>query len=576
MNICSLPEKARTGITARLFLVSCFLLFLIPAAAQVLTIGTGSVLHQGLPIEPAARFSYTQQLFYASQIGISGDITQISFQYNVQSNAFYNSNKEWSVFLGHSSLSQMQDWVPISQLSEVFTGILAQEFFGAGIPGSGWLTIPLQQAFYYDGSSNLILAVDENTDGAGYTNDDFYCTQMGTVRALNFQSLTVNPDPANPPATSNLKTHLSNTRLHFGSANIPSAPQNLYGYYADGAVRLFWDAPQAGLPEAYLIYRDGSSLGESSATAYSDITVTPGNTYLYSVQARYPDNEYSPQSNYFQVEVPLAGPNIFLFESFENQAPFSQSIPGFIIRDLDMSATWAWNNVDFPGEGSPIGWMVFAPSQTQPPLANVSAYSGSQMLAAMSATNPPNNDWLILPNLRPGTNSQFSFWARSFTSAFGLERLKVMISLGDSLPQSFIPLSGEAWYGIPATWTLYEFDLSAYANQDIFLALNCVSMDAFALFIDNLQVRGEGGYLDHESAVAAVPKPYPNPARKSFMLKSEDYFDLSIYNLRGQHLATRQKVKEFHSQDISLQPGIYLIRMQTQTQVKTFKQVILP
>jgi hypothetical protein len=576
MSSCSLPLQVPAGIIPRIILISVLLWVLLNLEAQVLTIGAGTVLHQGLPIEPVARFSYTQQLFHASQIGISGDITQISFQYHVQSNLFYNGNKEWSIYLGHSSLSQMQDWVPITQLSPVFEGILPQDNFGGGLPGSGWLTIPLHQPFYYDGSSNLIVAVDENTDGAGSTSDDFFCTQMSTIRALNFQSPSINPDPADPPATINPKTHLSNIRLHFGSGNTPTAPQNLYGYYSDGAVRLFWDPPQSGIPDAYLIHRNSISIAETAANAYSDAEAASGNTYLYSVRARFPGNELSPHSNHIQVEVPAGGPEIFLFESFEALPAFSQSIPGYSILDLDMSATWAWNNVDFPGEESPMGWMVFAPAQTQPPLSNVPAHSGSQMLVSMSAVNPPNNDWLILPNLRPGTNSRLSFWARSFTSAFGLERLRVMISTSDALPQSFTPLSGEAWIGVPATWTLYEFDLNSYAAQDLHLALNCVSMDAFALFVDDLQVSGEGGHLDREDLVAALPKPFPNPGRKSFKLSSEDNFDVSLYNLRGQHLASRRAVKEFSSEGIHLAPGMYLLRIMQQNQVHTFKQVILP
>jgi len=576
MSSRDLCTKSLQGLYPRTHLCLFFALLSFLCNAQIVEIGTGSTLHQGLPIEPLARFSYTQQLFFSSQIALSGVINQISFQYHVQSSSFYSGNKEWKIFIGHTLQSQMQGWIPISQLSLVYDGILQQDYFSAGLPGSGWLTIPLQEPFSYNGNDNLIIAVDENTDGSGTSSDDFFCTQMTGIRALNFQSLTVNPDPEDPPETFNNKTYLSNIRLRFGSGTALEAPQNLYGYYAEGAARLFWEAPQSGIPEAYVILRNGAELTETSSLHHADQTVSSGNNYSYNVRARNAAGELSLPSNTIQVDVPISDPDIFLFESFESLNAFSQNIPGFINLDLDQSPTWGWENVDYPQEGSPLAWLVFSPAHTQPPLTTVSAYSGGKMLVSMSAVNPPNNDWLILPNIRPGTSSSFSFWARSLTSAYGLERLRVLISTGDANPASFSSLSGGAYLSVPAVWTQYEFDLSSYAEQDVYLAVNCVSLDAFALFVDDLELSGDGGHLDVCEQIPMVPRPHPNPGKAGFSIKSESHIDVSVYNLRGQHLGSQNGIRDFRSDTLRLGPGLYLVKVKTAEATKVFKQVILP
>jgi hypothetical protein len=560
----------RRLVFALLFMSLCVL------NAQMVSIGNGNILHQGLPIEPLARFSYTQQLFYASEIGIAGEITHLGFQYNVQSNLFFAGNKDWKIYLGHSALNFMQNWVPAGELSLVFDGSLSQDWFDNSLPGSGWLTIPLQQGFLYDGVSNLILAVDENTDGTGSSSDDFFCREMSGIRALNFQSMSINPDPETPPATINYKHYLANLRLHFGGTQYSDAPRNLYAYYADQAVRLFWEAPVEGNPEAYLLHKDTQIISETTSTAYNDTNINAGQTYIYSVQARYPGGLLSAHSNFFSITVPVDGSEIILFESFENCPSFTQQIPGFQNLDLDGAPSWGWENLDFPSEGNVLGWLVFAPSQTTPPLTDISVPTGAKILMSSSATTPPNNDWLIFPSLHLGNSATLEFTARSFTTAYGLERLRVLISTTDSNPQSFSLLHAEDWLSLPASWTDYEFDLGVYANQDVYLALNAVSLDAFALFVDDIKVHGIGGHVDVQDQVPSALRPYPNPAQGEFSLKSQTCFDLKLYNLKGQRIASYQRIKDFNSAQLSLIPGIYILRVQQDGQQHTYRQIVLP
>ena len=557
-------------------LICLILLLPLLVGAQTITIGNGEVLHQGLPLEPAARFSYSQQLFYAAEIDQSGSITHLGFNYHINSNVFYEANKHLSIYMGHSALNTLEDWVSIQSMVSVYDGVLSLDSFDAGLPGSGWLMIPLQTPFNYDNLYNLIIAVDENSDASGNTADDFKCRSVTGSRAIQCQSPTVNPDPLNPALPATQKEHLSNIRLVFSGS--PDGPQNLHGEYNDGAVVLNWDAATAEDFAAYRIVRNGSFLAESTTNSYTDSDVSPGNTYHYLVQIRYQDGSISGSSNSVSVAIPEEGTIYLISESFESCTAFNGNVPGWQNLDLDASLTWGWDTIDFPGEGDAMGWLVFAPNLCEPPLTEICAHSGTKMLMATSSMTPPNNDWMISPYLHLGQNATLTFMARSLTAAYGLERLRVLISPASSNPDSFKTLHSENFLAVPSSWTEYSFDLSQYADQDVWLALNCVSLDAFALFVDDILLSSEGGHLDAtDDLVPSVKvRNYPNPARKSFTLVADSFFAADIYNLKGQRLHQIKGVKRFDSSALTLPAGLYLIRIKDGDKSYTIKQVVLP
>lgn len=555
-----------------------WLLILLPLSlwAQTITIGNGTLLNQGLPIEPVARYSYSQQLFLAPELIYSGSITHLGFQYNVGSTGFLVGNKQLKVFLGHSSLSTLDDWVNIQSLSEVFNGVLSMDYFDSGLPGSGWLTIPLQNPFSYDSQYNLLIAVDENSDGMGNTSDDFFCRSTSDARALQFQSMSINPDPANPPDNPGVKTSINNLRISFSGT--PDAPQNLHGQFLEGAIQLFWDAPDSDDIAAFRINRNGSFLAECSPTYFVDSNISAGATYHYNVQIRYQDGSISGASNTIQITVPPEGTVHLIAEGFEALDAFSSVIPRWQNLDLDASATWAWEHTDFPHEGEAMSWLVFSPTLCTPAISDLTPHSGNQMLMATASITPPNNDWLISPYLHLGNAATLTFTARSYTAAYGLERLRVLISTTDTNPASFQTLNAGSFLAVPASWTEYYFELSEYSDQDVWLAFNCVSLDALALFLDDVLLSSEGGHLDAaESLVThARIKNYPNPGRQSFKLESPDYFEAKIYNLKGQLLHSAKGQKQFDSASIQLPAGIYLIRIKDAKGSYTLKQAVLP
>jgi hypothetical protein len=627
--------------------------------AVVIQVGTGTLINQSLPIEPARTYSYGQQLYYPNEIGTTGNISSLGFQYSVAGNIFYPNNNLWKVWLGHTQRSHMQSFVPLDSLTLVYDGMLGTGDFSGGLPGQGWLSITLQSAFFYNGTDKLIVAVDENAPGSSSTGDDFLCSASPSEqRGIVYWSMTVNPDPAAPPtegnqlcnAFPNLRLDITpfiltpiqpipadqatgvsiNTSLQWlsnatsfdvwlgnNAQNLDlvaegitsttwfpseplqmlhtyfwqvaahhlsqdylsplwrfttmgegiSPPINLFAYFNTDHVQLQWDPPVQGDPVLYRIYRDGMFFATSSPEEYQDFEIQPGQTHFYYLRAENALGELSETSNTVTVNIPGDIANLIVMQDFESCTPFSPIIPNWQNIDGDGHPTWTWTNIDYPLEGTALAWLSFFPAQTTPPLSGVTAHTGGGMGLSMSSTVPPSADWLISPRVNLGNASQFSFWARSQTADYGLERLKAYISTTDDQPGSFVQINPDNWLSVPVDWTQYTYDLGDHMNEDVYLALESVSWDAFALWLDDIVITGEGGYVSNDDAVEEQTswRIHPNPSKGDFSLRntSKAPFDLSIFDLRGRLLFSSKNLASFNSidQHLVLSSGIYLCRI---------------
>jgi len=341
---------------------------------------------------------------------------------------------------------------------------------------------------------------------------------------------------------------------------ILTAPQNLQAITIGMQVRLQWQPPAQGNIVSYRIYRDQQYLNETQETEFFDTTVQPDQTYWYYVVAVNYLNQVSPPSNPASVTIPGSLPVWQM--SFDDQADFALSIPEWTMYDLDNSPTWQWSNTSFLHEGNAMSWIVFNPSQTTPPVMEVLPHNGNKMLLCISSTNPPNNDWLISPRLSIQNGFELSFWVRSYTSDYGLERLRFLVSTTDSLTTSFLTLSTEPWLAVPAQWTQISYDLSAYAGQQIYLAWQCVSWDAFALCLDDITITQAVSNNDETQAPNPTFRIYPNPAQDRFQVESSDKtpYVVSIFNTKGQQIFQQRATESFEWNN-SLPAGLYLIRI---------------
>ena len=128
--------------------------FLAPAGGDV-TIGSGTTANSYLPTYTYYNYSLTQQIYTSAEVGDAGTITAVAFQVANSKSA----SRTIDIYLSHtsnSSFSGNSAWVSQSTSYRVFSG-------SVDFASSGWTTITLDTPFEYNGTSNLLLTVDDNT-----------------------------------------------------------------------------------------------------------------------------------------------------------------------------------------------------------------------------------------------------------------------------------------------------------------------------------------------------------------------------------------------------------------------------
>lgn len=199
------------------------------------------------------------------------------------------------------------------------------------------------------------------------------------------------------------------------------------------------------------------------------------------------------------IDVKFSWNNFFGFtDDFESYEDFIiADIGEYTLFDGDGSATYSFSGIDFPNSSYTGSYIIFNPSQTTPPIENESMipHSGEKFIGCFAATNGPNNDWLITPQIAAMNGMKLSFWAKTYMD-YGLEQFRVAVSTTDNSPDSFEFISDIIQAPL-ANWGKFEFDLSSYAGQDIYVAIVCVSDDVFVFMVDDLEVSVDSKVRDN-------------------------------------------------------------------------------
>jgi hypothetical protein len=265
----------------------------------------------------------------------------------------------------------------------------------------------------------------------------------------------------------------------------------------------------------YKVYRNGELQATYPTTirTHTDLDV-PNGAHTYGVTAVYSNGASNPAT--VNVTVYNITSHLIYDENFEGFPDFATTFAPWTLRDQDNALTYGFEGIEFPGSEGRMAYMIFNPSATVPPITTLSANSGSKMVAAFVAQDVVNNDWLITPRIQLGTQSALRFFARSHTAQYGLERFRVGVS---TLPTILLPgfqyISGGEYTEAPTTWTEYAYDLSTYDNQNVWIAIRCVSDDAFVFYVDDFQIYSNG--VSNDDPVVPVLQTelkgnYPTPS----------------------------------------------------------------
>ncbi|MDR6487161.1 hypothetical protein J2799_001646 [Chryseobacterium vietnamense] len=175
-------------------------------------IGGGTATHAFLPVYSCSGFNYSQQIYMASEIGAAvgtnNYITAIRFFVSTTAATQANYN-QWVVSMGNTSqvdFPTTSSWIPSTSLTQVYSGTLPTMTAGT------WVEIPLSTPFLWDGVSNVVISVDENSTGTSCT-ANWGSYSAGNNRGMIYYNSTTNPDPANLPAATSRYAVLPRVQL---------------------------------------------------------------------------------------------------------------------------------------------------------------------------------------------------------------------------------------------------------------------------------------------------------------------------------------------------------------------------
>jgi hypothetical protein len=236
-------------------------------------IGTGTATNNYLPANNYYKYSLTQQIYTAEEIGEAGAILSIDF-FKASTAAMVKNLDIYIVSTTKDEFTSNTDWIPVTANDLVFSGTVT-------FADNDWTTIELDNPFVYDGTSNICIVVDNNTG------DYVSSTGFRVFTAEKNQTIYQYSDNDNLDPTTSLTTTAysmtSKNRIRLGIGEPPACakPTGLAVNYEGGATATVTWNGEAG---SYNIDVNGT-VTNGVTSPYTLNGLELGTTYQVKVQA---------------------------------------------------------------------------------------------------------------------------------------------------------------------------------------------------------------------------------------------------------------------------------------------------
>lgn len=427
-------------------------------------IGNDNVAHQGIPINCYWPYSMTEQIFLATEMSGPATIDSIAFEYVSE----YPSTGKDSVniYLGHttqSSFTNSDDYVSDSILQLVYTGHLNCQH--------GWNTFPFDVPFYYNGTDNLVLVVDDNSGDSSWVIRQFSVHDAGGYRTVYYytDNETNNPEPSNPLYGNPIDyfcRERSNVRFFIPCDSTLSciAPNAYLSYVGKDSLTITW-APGNMESSWEMQYCTDTanwvSLG-SVTSPYTIDNLTFDTKYIVRLRAVCGNGDFSDWTT-LEVRTPCSYINIPYYEDFEEGPEFGSA---------NMIPCWT--------AGS-----IYSQSSHLYPF-NIS-HSGS------CSVSFNNYAYLATPPFTSETDMQhlrIRFWAMG--PGWGYATIPYCIQVGVMTdpddPNTFVQVA-QTYPSTSYTWQMLEVTTSSYTGNGRYIAFRTPQYTIGAdIYIDDISI----------------------------------------------------------------------------------------
>ena len=414
------------------------------------TVGTGTESVYYLPVNTFYNYSYSQQIFTAAELGtINGSINCISFQY-IHNTA---QDKNIVVYMGNTdkvSFNGGNDWIPTNQMFQVFSGTV--NFTNAG--PDGWVNIPFDVPFEYDGTSNIVVAVLNNTGSYVTSSDPTFSTHSASSKSLYLQNDS-SPYSVNNPGSGTVGSERNNMRFLIGDPVVCPMPTYLtVSSITSNSATISWHSNENHNGYELVLVPAGSTLDNETVETLSDT--------FFTATALLANTNYTV---YLRANCGVDN-SFWNMGSFKTLCEPTSQLP--YVMDMDGFGTGSGVIPDC----SEIG--LGGTYSSYPYLSSSYHHSGNAALYFYSYT--PNSTMIRFQGLDLTNNTEpllMTFWEYKTSAGYGRIVAGYMTDSQDF--STFVPVKSVYSSDLnTSTWTEFTFALPASVNgQVIYPTLYC-------------------------------------------------------------------------------------------------------
>lgn len=251
-------------------------------AAGEVTIGNGTTTNSSIPTNPFYNYSFSQQLYTATEIGSSNIIRGLKFHIETAT----SQNRNWDIYLGNETATSLTGYTSVTSHTKVFSGSVS-------LANEGWLEITFDSIFIYTGGS-IVVSVDDNT--GSYLSGTYFSGHSGTSYSIYGDGTNYNP---NSPGTLTLRTFRNNI-IFVGDCDTPTScvvPNLVINTITPNTAELLW-APGYQETEWELEYKLSAdsiwiSEGTQNQNTYTLSNLLAGSEYDVRLRSVCNPGEYS-------------------------------------------------------------------------------------------------------------------------------------------------------------------------------------------------------------------------------------------------------------------------------------------
>lgn len=417
------------------------------------TIGTGDMSSRIVPADAHFNYSYSEQLFLASELNGARELNSVTMEM-----ANLSLQRSYSIYLVHTSATDLLNYsVSLDNAQLVFSNIENPNLV------MGANTFVFTTPFAYNGTDNLLMITIDNS--GSYTDNNLWKTHYGPNNCSKYDGRDNQPyDISSLTGTANL-TNLRNNVV-FGSEcdNTPScvAPNAVVSNVTDESISINW-VPGYQETSWKIEYKeinatDWINLGNNiTETNYTISNLSANTTYLIHIFSNCGSELSNPTT--LTVTTECAAITLPLTENFEN-----------IDDQAGCPACWT--------KGGNHEYIDY-------PRISGSGHSGNQSMEFYAT--PTSYSYLALPKLNneyAANNLMISFYAYSSDTENSIE-VGVMTN-----PQDYNSFTTIQSYSVneESAWVLAEMMTTSYTGNGRYLAFRMPAGSYNSMNIDDIRI----------------------------------------------------------------------------------------